>query len=64
MVHYTMWGEVTDPVCTTDYKKVCKTDFPKGYPWGNISEEEAPELEVEEGMLSTQEGEEDAASEA
>ena len=63
-VHYKMWTTVADPVCTTTFKKVCKTCFPEGYPYEDLSTEELVEPEVELGMLGAQEGEEDSASEA
>ena len=59
-----MWTTVADPVCTTAFKKVCKTCFPEGYPYEDLSTEEFVEPEVELGMLGAQDGEEDSASEA
>ena len=63
-IHYKMWTTVADPVCPTSFKKACKTCFPEGYPWEDLSMEEVVEPEVEVGMLGAQEGEEDSASEA
>ena len=63
-VHYKMWTTVADPVCATAFKKVCKTCFPEGYPYEDLSTEEFVEPDVELGMLGAQDGEEDSASEA
>ena len=63
-VHYKMWTVVADPVCSTAFKRVCKTCFPEGYPWEGLSADEALDQDVEAGMLGAQEGEEDSASEA
>jgi len=62
-VHYKLWTPVADPVCESSFKKVCKVCFPEGYPWEGILVDDEVEREVELGMLATQAGEEDTASE-
>ena len=62
-VHYKLWTPVADPVCESSFKKVCKVCFPEGYPWEGILADDEIEREVELGMLATQAGEEDTASE-
>ena len=61
---YKMRTVVAGPVCSTAFKRVCKTCFPEGYPWEGLSADEALDQEVEVGMLGAQEGKEDFASEA